>query len=270
MTPPAANRPRVVLLTSPGLFGAEIINRLADEQEIDLVGVGLSMRVYKNKGLLATASTFLKRTGWSYFKYNVLTANVSWVALRTSRRPAGLSRAGLDVRPLVDVNAPETLEWLRGLAPDFVASFYFNQWIGPEVCAIPRRRCVNMHPSLLPHLRGPDPIFRALERKLETTGLTLHEVAREIDAGTILHQETRPVPARISHFALYLSLIHDGADRLAQWLAGQLATRVPEKSLAETGDYTTFPTPAEMTAFEKSGGRLVEWAEWRRALSQVR
>src|SRR5262245_1603829 len=74
-------QPRVVLLTSPGLFGAEIINRLATAERINLVGVGLTDRLYKGKGLAASVRTFLKRTGWRYVAYNALQANVAWTWL---------------------------------------------------------------------------------------------------------------------------------------------------------------------------------------------
>ncbi|HTI51200.1 MAG TPA: hypothetical protein VL475_09620, partial [Planctomycetaceae bacterium] len=148
----AKAQPRVVLLTSPGLFGAEIINRIAAETAIHLVGVGLTARLYKNKGTLATALTFRKRTGWRYLLYNALIADVSWTVLRASGRPSGLKGVAGNVRPLIEVNDDTTLEWLRGLAPDYVASYYFNQWIGPAVRAIPLRGCLNLHPSLLPAL----------------------------------------------------------------------------------------------------------------------
>ncbi|MGQ0634444.1 MAG: formyltransferase family protein [Planctomycetaceae bacterium] len=263
------NRPRVVLLTMPGLFGAEIINRLAAEPGIELVGVGLSSRVYKNKGTLATALTLWKRTGWRYLAYNALVADVAWTALRIRRRPSGLANVRGQVRSLADINAPPTLDWLRSLEPDYVASLFFNQWIGPGVCSIPQKACLNLHPSPLPALRGPDPIFRTLERGLTSTALTIHEVADEFDAGRILHQEPRAVPAGATAFGLYLELLRDGADLLARWLAGNVVAAVPDAAPANSGDYTTFPTPAEVRAFLRSGRRLVSYAQWRRALAAV-
>lgn len=269
-TSSGALRPRVVLLTSPGLFGAEIINRLAAEPGINLVGVGLTARLYKNKGTLATALTFGKRTGWRYLVYQALIADVSWTVLRTSGRPSGLKQSGADVRSLLDVNDDSTLEWLRGLSPDIIASFYFNQWIGPAVRTIPVRGCINLHPSLLPALRGPDPVFRTLERGLATTGFTIHDVHDDFDAGRILHQETFPIPPGATAFGLFHLLIRGGADLLARWLAGTVTPSVPETSEpTATNDYRTFPTPAEVAAFHKQGQRLIRLREWREALAAV-
>lgn len=267
---PLRGAPRVVLLTSPGLFGAEIINRLAAAPGLNLVGVGLTGRIYKNKGLIASVLTFLKRTGWRYLSYNALQADVAWTLLRLSKRPTGLAKVAGEVRLLQDVNAPATLEWLKSLEPDYIASFFFNQWIGGEIRQIPSVGCVNLHPSLLPLLRGPDPVFRTIERSLKKTGLTIHSVTDEIDAGAILYQEPCSVPDGLTAFGLYLQLIRGGADLLARWLSGDVVGGGPRIGNATPGDYTTFPTPAEVRDFFRAGHRLVRISEWRRALAEVR
>ncbi len=261
--------PRVVLLTSPGLFGGMIIRTLAAEGGIDLVGVGLTNRIYKGKGFLAAARTFLQRTGVSYTVYSALVSQFAWVMLRMRGRPAALACAGRQVRALDDVNSPETIEWLKSQRPDFIASFYFNQWIGAAVRAVPQRACVNMHPSLLPALRGPDPVFRALERGLTTTGLTLHLVNDQFDEGGILYQQEQPVADQATVLGLYLAQVAAGAEILARWLA--TPNDLPCVATPPASDaYTTFPTPGEVRQFLRSGKRLLRLSELLRAIRQVR
>jgi hypothetical protein len=271
MSDSPTERPRVVLLTSPSLYGALIIDTLAAEPGIELVGVGLTDRVFKNKGLLATARTMIQRTGLRYTHFGVKTSNVAWIRLQLSGRPRGLKPLKQNVKYLKDVNSPETVAWLRDLAPDYVASFYFNQWIGAEVRQTAKRACVNLHPSLLPALRGPDPIFRTLERRLTQTGLTLHLVDEGFDTGHILLQEERPVPDGVSAFGLYLAQVKAGAHMLAEWLAGKRAAADRQTGIVPAADdYTTFPTPQEVRAFLKSGQRLIRPGELRRAIREVR
>lgn len=265
----AAAAPRVVLLTSPGLFGAEIINRLAADEGTNLVGVGLTNRLYKGKGLVASAQTFLQRTGWRYLWYNVLQSQVAWIRLRLSGRPQGLKRVAGQVRPLHDVNSPDTIAWVASLSPDYVASFFFNQLIGAELRRVPGRGCVNMHPSLLPALRGPDPIFRAIERGLGRSGHTIHEIADAIDAGRVLFQRECTVPANVTAFGLYLQMVREGADLLADWLSGRLQTSSPAAASTDDGDYNTFPTPAEVRRFYRSGHRLITIRELHRAIAEI-
>lgn len=261
--------PRVVLLTSPGLFGAEIINRLAAAERIQLVGVGLTNRIYKNCGLLTAIHRFRQRTGWRYLLYNALQSNVSWTWLRMTGRPSGL-KAVSAVRLLHDVNAPDELAWLEALKPDFIASYFFNQWIGPDVRRAARMDAVNLHPSLLPELRGPDPIFRTIERGLQTSGYTIHRIADGFDDGDVLHQESCSIPPGLTAFGLYLRAVREGTDLLGRWLSGERAPAPHISRKGNASDYQTFPTPLEVRSFCANGHELVRAAEWRRALSEIR
>jgi phosphoribosylglycinamide formyltransferase-1 len=52
---------------------------------------------------------------------------------------------------------------------------------------------LNLHPSLLPAFRGLDAPGRALAAGVEKTGVTVHYMVEEVDAGPIILQETVPV-----------------------------------------------------------------------------
>ncbi|HZC18943.1 MAG TPA: phosphoribosylglycinamide formyltransferase, partial [Rubrobacteraceae bacterium] len=47
---------------------------------------------------------------------------------------------------------------------------------------------VNVHPSLLPEFRGLNAIRRALEVGVERTGVTVHFMVEEVDAGPVIRQ----------------------------------------------------------------------------------
>jgi phosphoribosylglycinamide formyltransferase 1 len=69
--------------------------------------------------------------------------------------------------------------FMRLLSPDFV-----ERWRG---------RILNIHPSLLPELRGLDTHERALAAGFAEHGCTVHLVTAELDAGPILAQARVPV-----------------------------------------------------------------------------
>jgi phosphoribosylglycinamide formyltransferase 1 len=48
---------------------------------------------------------------------------------------------------------------------------------------------LNVHPSLLPEFRGLHAVRRALEAGVEVTGVTVHFMVEEVDAGPIVAQE---------------------------------------------------------------------------------
>ena len=65
--------------------------------------------------------------------------------------------------------------YMRVLSPAFLVRF-------PAI--------LNVHPSLLPEFRGLNAVRRALDAGVEKTGVTVHLMVEEVDAGPILAQET--------------------------------------------------------------------------------
>ncbi len=52
---------------------------------------------------------------------------------------------------------------------------------------------LNVHPSLLPEFRGLNAVRRALEAGVRETGVTVHFVVEEVDAGPVVAQRSVPV-----------------------------------------------------------------------------
>ena len=52
---------------------------------------------------------------------------------------------------------------------------------------------LNVHPSLLPEFRGLRAVRRALEARAKETGVTVHFMVEEVDAGPVVAQERVPV-----------------------------------------------------------------------------
>ena len=82
---------------------------------------------------------------------------------------------------------------VRALAPDLVLSMTFPFRLPPELLAIPRLGAVNLHPTLLPAYRGPNP-FRAVYEEAAEIGATLHRMDADFDTGNILYQYGAPLP----------------------------------------------------------------------------
>jgi phosphoribosylglycinamide formyltransferase-1 len=52
---------------------------------------------------------------------------------------------------------------------------------------------INVHPSLLPEFKGLDAVKRTLEAGVERTGVTVHFMVEEVDAGPMIRQEAVPI-----------------------------------------------------------------------------
>jgi phosphoribosylglycinamide formyltransferase-1 len=72
---------------------------------------------------------------------------------------------------------------------------------------------LNVHPSLLPEFRGLRAVERALEAGVGETGVTVHFMVEEVDAGPIVAQERVPVLATDTRETL-LERLHPVEHRL--------------------------------------------------------
>jgi phosphoribosylglycinamide formyltransferase 1 len=72
---------------------------------------------------------------------------------------------------------------------------------------------LNVHPSLLPQFRGLGAVARALEADVRETGVTVHFMVEEVDAGPIVAQERVPILPEDTEEAL-LERLHPVEHRL--------------------------------------------------------
>jgi len=148
-------------------------------------------------------------------------------------RPRGRSRSQLGPPPVklaaqaeeIPVLQPERptepafVTRLRELTPDVGVVVAYGHILKPELLAIPKHGMVNVHPSLLPELRGAAPIEWAIINGLTKTGVTIMQLDAGMDSGPILHQIPEDVPADITAGELATHLAEVGAEALVEALA---------------------------------------------------
>jgi len=148
-------------------------------------------------------------------------------------RPRGRSRSALVPSPVkaaaesedIPVLQPERstepgfVDRLRALAPDVGVVVAYGHILRPSLLAIPRHGMINVHPSLLPELRGAAPIEWAIINGLEKTGVTIMRMDAGMDTGPILHQIPHYVPDDVTAGELAEHLAEMGAQALVEALA---------------------------------------------------
>ena len=92
------------------------------------------------------------------------------------------------------LNAPGFRAALNAIAPDLIVVACFPWRLPVWLRALPTAGCVNIHPSLLPDGRGPEPVFWTFRRGLTETGVTLHLMDEGFDAGPIVAQRRQAIP----------------------------------------------------------------------------
>jgi methionyl-tRNA formyltransferase len=108
---------------------------------------------------------------------------------------------------------------LRDLKPDIGVVVAYGHILKPELLELPPRGMVNVHPSLLPALRGAAPVEWAIIRGHATTGVTIMQLDAGMDSGPILHQIPHHIPPDVTGGDLSAHLAEMGAQALIETLA---------------------------------------------------
>ncbi|GBE14745.1 MAG TPA: methionyl-tRNA formyltransferase [Proteobacteria bacterium] len=111
--------------------------------------------------------------------------------LKVVSSPVALRALQLGFEPVTpsSVRDKNFQAFLLDLHPDLVVVMAYGKILPPEVLAIPRLGCINIHTSLLPELRGAAPIQWAIARGYTATGVTLMQMDEGMDTGPILLQK---------------------------------------------------------------------------------
>ena len=192
---------------------------------------------------------------------------------------------GIPVHVPANPNRPEFVSMIRALSPDLLLSFWYRRLLCRELLEIPRLGAVNLHGSLLPRYRGRSPVNWALVNGETETGVTLHHMTEEADAGDIIAQRKFPIDPDDTALTLYRKMTDAGLDLFGATYpvirAGKapripqepsqatiVGRRTPEDGLIQWRSPTgtvynliravTHPYPGAFTIFR--GKRLFIWA----------
>jgi methionyl-tRNA formyltransferase len=114
---------------------------------------------------------------------------------------------------------PDFVERLRALAPDVGVVVAYGHILRPELLTLPRRGMINLHPSLLPELRGAAPVEGAILNGLPQTGVTIMQMDEGLDSGPILLQIRHDIEPDVTGGELSERLAEMGAQALVEALA---------------------------------------------------
>jgi len=256
----AGPRLRTVFCTSGGLYGALVLRRLRACNRVEICAVIRSSRVLDPKfGFFRGAVAQIRRSGLVYALYLwCATTLADWLCAIAGigAVPAHGANPGLPVLTTRDINDAEGLRFLAACAPDLLVSAFFNQRLHAPALALPKRGCLNIHPSLLPEAKGVDPVFQSLLHGVPPLGVSVHFMTPELDAGRIVAQ--RPIEGRAdsSVFAITALLFREGAELLAQALE-PIAAGATGRPQSGAGSYQSWPTRRELRSLRTRGGALL-------------
>lgn len=161
------------------------------------------------------------------------------------RLRAALAGAGAPVFARPDLDDAALGVILRSTKPALVVSCFWHRQIPAAVRGLGRVDAIGVHPSLLPRHRGADPVFWALRCGDTTTGVSVHRLDDDYDAGAVLGTLSVAIDPRWNAHALAHALDALAYDALAavcdRFARGETIDAVPQdESLV-----TSAPEPTE-------------------------
>ncbi len=146
---------------------------------------------------------------------------------------------------------------LRELALDVAIVVAFGRILPPELLAVPRYGCLNVHASLLPRWRGAAPIQRAILAGDRETGVAIMQMDAGLDTGPVHALARTPIGPRETQGELFVRLAELGAQLLGEFL-GRFPDVPPPQAQADDGVVLAPP-------LRKEEGRI-DWSRAAQAL----
>ncbi|CAM2068219.1 Formyl-trans-N domain-containing protein [Sulfidibacter corallicola] len=180
---------RIVLATGERLAGGAV--RSLEKSGHEVVGVISPYQgVYRRAGLN---------------RHLVLFDLLGWDILKTCKR------RDIPLRITKRLEDGDIRAFLRQIRAEMLVVFGWPRLISSKVLeCFPAGAC-NIHPSLLPRLRGADPLFAIIDEASDGFGISYHRLAPEMDAGNLYHTVSLrydPNAAYDAHYARLLRAIH--------------------------------------------------------------
>jgi methionyl-tRNA formyltransferase len=145
-------------------------------------------------------------------------------------------------------SAAEATETIQRIAPEVAVAACFPRRLPRAALETPPLGILNVHPSLLPLGRGPEPVFWTLRRGERMTGVTVHRMDPGFDTGPIVAQAEMLVPEGIAAPDLERDLMAVGGSLLVDALPALAAgTLQPRPQPTEGVSQAPVPRPADWT-----------------------
>lgn len=168
------------------------------------------------------------------------------VELGPRRPPTLLSLAaahGLPALALGRRQTPALVEALAAFSPDLLVVACWPWRLPQSLLDVARLGALNLHPSPLPELRGPAPLFWAFYEGRGATAVTLHWMDAGLDTGPIALQRPLALPAGLGWDEAEALAAELGAALLGEAVEFLAREGLPRRAQGQGGSFRPAPGP---------------------------
>lgn len=245
---------RVVFCTYPCLYSSLVLERLLRSPSIEVVAVIASTRNLRSKeNKLASDIERIKVSGIRYASYLLIVTQL-YRFFPSFFQQASFEdichKSQIPIIPTQNINELSTQEELHSINPDVIFCTHFNQLIHPSTYSLAKEAAVNLHPSLLPDLKGVDPVFYALADSYNETGVTIHHLAEDFDTGKIISQIKQAITTEDTLVSLNKKLFQLGAELFINYIADKQSTN-NSINAEQSERYDSWPSRSKVKKFKR-------------------
>jgi methionyl-tRNA formyltransferase len=260
----------VAILTNGNVFSliglADVLALHRTSFDLD-VTIVTGLRRQKGNRYLEAAG-LLRRWGLAYFAYKLTSLALPRLRECLTGRPMTVAAAcrqlGIPCRRVRNANVRPCREHLQDFRPDLLLSFSCPHRIKPSVLSIARVGNLNVHSSLLPRYAGVCTYIHVLADGCDETGVTIHEMVEDFDAGRIVAQERLAIHEGMSVLELFTTQCRTAARMLPGAIGECIRSEkiVGEAQVLAQRSYCGEPTRADIARLRRRGHRLARLREW--------
>jgi len=182
------------------------------------------------------------------------------IALQNESLALAASKSNI---PVIDLsnNIKDVLQQCANYSIDIILMSCYSKRLPDQLINAVAKGCFNMHPSLLPAYRGPEPVFWQMKQAADV-GVSWHRVNHDFDAGDIVVQQEVVLHEGATYSEINQQLAETGAKLMMSLLKDvSNGSILSTKQNPELASYYPYP---EKNDFELDtgwkAGLSAEWA----------
>lgn len=152
---------------------------------------------------------------------------------------------GIPVYESGPLHSPRLPDLLAEIGPDVACVACFDRIVPARLLGLLRHGFLNVHPSILPDFRGPEPLFWQLRAGVNPVGVTVHWMDRGLDTGDMAGQRQVTLADGVSGPEAEAQCAAAGGDLLVDVLGNLAAGRATHHPQPDGGSYQPAPTAAD-------------------------
>jgi len=158
---------------------------------------------------------------------------------------------------ITNINSTATVEAIKNQSPDILVSIGVNSLFQKPLREAAKIGCINVHTGIKPEHRGRASVFWALADGHEETGITVHYIDEQIDAGKVITTSPYKIKER-SFDKVSRDLRFLGMDTLLEALSILNKGALPLKEITEVQQkcYKVLPNREDLKYFARQGNKV--------------